>query len=60
LIKDPTVNQIQLVGDITFSSDVFPAEYENIIAKGINVSHVVGGSDTLAVCQASQCLMRAP
>jgi hypothetical protein len=45
LIKDPTVNQIQLVGDITFSSDLFPPEHENIIERGINVSHVVSASD---------------
>lgn len=50
------MNQIQLVGDNIFSSDLFPAEHENIIAKGINVSHVVSGSHIFSLCQVSQCL----
>lgn len=41
LIQDPTVTQIELVGDLLFSNDIFPPENAHDISKGINVSHEV-------------------
>lgn len=41
LIQDPTVTQIELVGNLLFSNDIFPPEYAHDISKGINVSHEV-------------------
>jgi hypothetical protein len=41
LLKDPAATQIELQGDMLFSTDLFPPENAHNKAKGLNISHEV-------------------